>query len=85
MKRHPEVEYLGLNAADTPDRARAFVEEFGWTWPSISDPERALAKRLGADYQPYFAAIDARGEVVAVHDGAGDAAVWSALLARLEE
>jgi hypothetical protein len=56
------------------------VKEFGWTWPSIEDPERALSKQLGADYQPYFAAVTAGGEVVAVHDGGGDEAVWSSLV-----
>ena len=56
------------------------MQEFGWTWPSIEDPERALARQLGADYQPYFAAVTAEGDVVAVHDGAGDDAVWSSLV-----
>jgi hypothetical protein len=79
------VAYLGLNVADTPDEARAFVEEKGWSWPQISDPDRVLAQRLGADYQPYFAAVDERGEIVATHDGGGDDAIWSGLLAKLED
>lgn len=72
-----------MNAADTPDRAREFVREFGWTWPSIVDPERRVAKNIGADYQPYVALFDENGVRIATHDGGGDEAEWSALLARL--
>jgi hypothetical protein len=73
-----------LNAADTPDRARDFVRRFGWTWPSIVDPQRRIAKSIGADYQPFVALFDERGRLVATHDGGGDAAAWRALLDRLD-
>jgi len=72
-----------LNAADTPDRARAFVRRYGWTWPSIQDPRRALARRFGATYQPAFVLIDARGRFVAGFQSAGTEARWNALVARL--
>jgi hypothetical protein len=85
VKRHPELQFVGLDAVDTPERGRAFAREFGWTWPSILDPDRALSKRLGADYQPYVAVLDAEGRVVATHDGGGDEATWEALVARLPE
>jgi peroxiredoxin len=78
------VEYLGINVADSLDEARAFAEEKGFDWPQLHDPDRALAKRLGADYQPFFAAVDEQGEVVAVHDGGADESVWAELLAQLE-
>lgn len=78
------MQFLGLDVADTPGRARAFVREFGWTWPSIVDPARQRAKRLGADYQPYVAVIDANGHVVASFAGGGDEARWEALVAKLE-
>ena len=77
--------YLGLNVADTPEEARAFVEEKDWGWPQIRDPERRLAKRIGADYQPFFAAVAENGEIVATHDGAGDDSIWESLLAELED
>ena len=44
--------FLGLNAADTNPTARAFLKRYGWRWPSISDPQRTLARRFGANYQP---------------------------------
>jgi hypothetical protein len=57
------------------------VERHGWTWPSIRDPDRELARELGADYQPHFFALDEEGRIVASHEGGGDAAVWAALAA----
>ena len=59
------------------------MKEFGWTWPSIQDPERDSPKQLGADYQPYVAVIDADGNIVATFDGGGDEATWEALVERL--
>jgi hypothetical protein len=85
VKNHPELEFVGLDAADTPERGRAFVKQFGWTWPSIQDPERRLSKRLGSDYQPYVAVIDADGNIVATFDGGGDEATWEALVERLPD
>lgn len=72
-----------LNAADTDEGARAFVATYGWTWPSIRDPQRTLARRSGATYQPAFILIDAMGRTVAGFQGAGSPAPWNALRARL--
>jgi hypothetical protein len=69
--------------ADTPEDARAFVESYGWGWPSIQDPERARARRLGAEYQPHFILVDARGRVVDTWEGGGDEAIWADMLAKL--
>jgi hypothetical protein len=59
------------------------VERFGWTWPSILDPERDRARALGATYQPHFVLVDAEGRVVASHEGGGDEGVWEELVAKL--
>ena len=69
--------------ADTRDEGRAFVERYGWTWPSIQDPERERARALGASYQPHFVLVDANGGIVASHEGRGDAGVWASLVAQL--
>ena len=58
------------------------MRRYRWTWPSLRDPERALARRLGATYQPAFFAVDARGRLVAAHHGGGSPRVWRALAAR---
>jgi peroxiredoxin len=83
QQAHPELAFLGLNVADTPEEGRAFVEEKGWTWPSISDPRRGRARKLGAEYQPHVIVVDAEGRVVTSHEGGGDAETWEALAAQL--
>lgn len=75
--------FLGLNAADTNPTARAFVKRYGWTWPSIVDPRRTLARRLGVEYQPAVLLIDARGRFVAGFEGAGTPGLWNALKRKL--
>jgi len=59
------------------------VSRYGWTWPSIQDPQRALARRFGATYQPAFILIDAKGRFVYAFQAAGTEARWNALIARL--
>jgi hypothetical protein len=66
------------------DTARAFVLAKGWTWPSLYDPQRTLARRLGATYQPAFFAFDAKGRLVTGFTGAGSPAKWTALRARVQ-
>ncbi len=75
--------FLGLNAADTPANARAFLKRYGWTWPSVVDPRRRLARRFGVDYQPAVILIDARGRFVAGFQGYGTPARWNALKRKL--
>jgi hypothetical protein len=81
VEGHPGLEYLGINVADTPEEARGFTTRFGWEWPSIRDPGRELARKLGADYQPHFIVVDADGRIAGWHEGGGDAETWEALAA----
>lgn len=55
------------------------MERYGWTWPSIRDPERARARTLGADYQPHVFVVDAEGRIAGSLEGRGEAATWEAL------
>ena len=80
---HPEFAYLGLNVADTPADARAFVERHDWTWPSIHDPKRAQARTIGATYQPHVVVIDADGRIAGRFEGGGERSDWEALAALL--
>ena len=80
---HPEVQALGINVADDGADARAFVEEHGWTFPSLADPDRKLAGSLGASYQPLYALLDADGNLVA-RTLQGNARGWQAMLGALE-
>lgn len=83
MDEHPEIAFVGINVADTPDDAGGFVDRHGWSWRSIQDPQRERARKLGATYQPHFILLDADGRIVDSHEGGADAGVWDAMLAGL--
>ena len=72
-----------MNVADTTSDASSFVENYGWSWPQMQDPERARARKLGATYQPHFVLLDADGGIVDTLEGGGDSDTWSAMLAKL--
>ncbi len=82
-KQGKAYRFLGLNSADTPVGARAFLKRYRWTWPSISDPQRKIARRFGATYQPAVILIDAKGRYIAGFQGAGTPARWNALKRKL--
>lgn len=42
-----QVHFVGVNVTDTPESARAFVKEFGITYPIVIDEGQTLAKALG--------------------------------------
>jgi cytochrome c biogenesis protein CcmG/thiol:disulfide interchange protein DsbE len=46
------VQFVGVNFKDDPAAARAYVEEFGVTYPSVTDPSAVLAHRFGVPYIP---------------------------------
>jgi hypothetical protein len=76
---------VGLDVDDTRARAFQFMDKYGWTWPSIVDPQRKRAKSIGADWQPFVAVIDADGKIVASYAGGGEKSIWEALVGRLPE
>ncbi len=51
--------------------------------PSIRDPARERARRLGPDYQPHFVLIDAEGRIVDAWEGGADAEVWESMAGKL--
>ena len=48
---------------------RAFIREFGWTYPSVYDPTGAIRDGLGLIGQPVTLFYDASGELVATWTG----------------
>jgi hypothetical protein len=74
---------VGVNISDDAEEARAFVEKYGWTWPSLADPDVELAGQLGLFGHPAVAVLDEDGAVVARHIGGGDAETWEALAGEL--
>jgi len=55
------------------------VERYGWSWPSLADPDVELAGSLELFGHPPVALLDENGVVVARHIGGGDEATWEAL------
>jgi cytochrome c biogenesis protein CcmG/thiol:disulfide interchange protein DsbE len=57
------VRFLGVDILDQRASARAFMREFGWTYPSIFDPTGAIRDGLGLLGQPVTLFYDASGEL----------------------
>ena len=68
-----------MNISDDPGAAEEFVEKYGWTWPSLSDPDVELAGSLGLYGHPAVAVLNEDGVVVARHIGGGDEETWAEL------
>jgi cytochrome c biogenesis protein CcmG/thiol:disulfide interchange protein DsbE len=60
---------VGILTDDPPDPARAFVAEYGATWPTVLDPDKALktAYRVAARPQTYF--VDGAGVIRSIQIG----------------
>ena len=72
-----------MNISDDENEANEFLRKYGWTWPSLADPDVELAGALALYGHPAVAVLDENGVVVARHIGGGDAATWEALAGEL--
>jgi cytochrome c biogenesis protein CcmG, thiol:disulfide interchange protein DsbE len=63
------VRFLGIDVLDERDAARAFMREFGWTYPSVYDPAGAIRDGLGLLGQPVTLFYDAEGTLVRTWTG----------------
>lgn len=62
---HPEAGFVGINFQDSKDAARGFYDEFGWTFPSVFDPDGEIAFSLGLQGTPTTIFLDSRHREVA--------------------
>lgn len=75
---------LGLNMQDARPDARAFIEEFGLTYPNVREPGGDVARRYGMTGLPETFFISAQGDVVAHARGAvGEAQLEQGVAAAL--
>lgn len=60
---------VGVLTDDPPEPARQFVAEFGATWPTVQDPDKALktAYRVAGRPQTYF--VDGAGIIRSIQIG----------------
>ena len=63
------VQFLGLDILDERGSARAFMREYGWTYPSVFDGPGAIRDELGILGQPATLFYDASGELVKTWSG----------------
>jgi len=58
------VQFVGVDILDERGSARRFMDEFGWTYPSVFDLPGAIRDGLGLLGQPVTLFYDASGELV---------------------
>lgn len=61
--------FVGVLTDDPPEPARAFIEEYGATWPTVADPDKGIkaAYRVAARPQTYF--VDGGGILRSIQIG----------------
>ena len=59
-----EVQFLGVDILDSRESARGFIDEYGWTYPSVFDATGAIRDGLGLLGQPVTLFYDASGALV---------------------
>jgi len=75
-----EVVFVGVDIQDTDDDARAFLREFGVTYPNGADAGSRIAIEYGVYGIPETFVIDRQGRIIYKHVGAIDRATLSARL-----
>lgn len=69
--RGREIAFLGVDAQDSEDAARTFLERLPVPYPSYLDPDLEISREIGAETEfPATVFFDASGERVFVHRGA---------------
>jgi cytochrome c biogenesis protein CcmG/thiol:disulfide interchange protein DsbE len=58
------AQFLGVDISDQRGPARDFIQEFGWTFPSVYDPDNEILASLGLLGAPVTIVYDTSGERV---------------------
>jgi len=58
------VRFIGVDILDERDAARAFMREYGWTYPGVYDPAGAIRDGRALRGQPVALFYDASGALV---------------------
>jgi cytochrome c biogenesis protein CcmG/thiol:disulfide interchange protein DsbE len=64
-----QIQFIGVDVKDVRDSAQAFIQEMGWTYPSLFDPTESIKTGLGFLGVPDTLFFDASGKRVAVSSG----------------
>jgi thiol-disulfide isomerase/thioredoxin len=68
------VQFVGVDIADQPAPARAFIRRFGWTYPSVADPQQEIKRGYGFLGQPDTVVYAKDGTILWQGSGAVDTA-----------
>ena len=77
------VQFVGVDIQDQTQPARAFIQKYGWTYPSVADPTGAIRNSLGLVGQPVTIVFDSTGARVFVAPGAVSQKTLAAQLSKL--
>jgi thiol-disulfide isomerase/thioredoxin len=64
-----KVQFIGVDIEDQAGPARSWVEKYGWSYPSVSDPTKSIQSGMGFIGQPITIVYDASGKQVMVVAG----------------
>ena len=64
-----KVQFLGVDVLDQRNAAQAFIRKYGWTYPSVFDPNGAIRDDLGLLGQPVTVVFDSSGKQVFAWSG----------------
>lgn len=76
-----KVTFLGLALQDRPEDALDLIERTGVTYRTGQDKDASVITALGGTVLPTTVLLDARGEILATHNGQLDASDLRSLLA----
>lgn len=77
------VEFIGVDAMDTPADGMQFIKRYGWTYPVLDDQSGLLQSTWDVPGLPVTLFIDSAGNVVARNPGAIDEATLRAGIERI--
>jgi cytochrome c biogenesis protein CcmG/thiol:disulfide interchange protein DsbE len=66
---HGSAAIVGVDYTDREESARAFLRNFGWTFPILSDPNGIYGARFGFSGLPTAIVLDPRGTIAATLRG----------------
>jgi cytochrome c biogenesis protein CcmG, thiol:disulfide interchange protein DsbE len=64
-----QVQFLGVDIEDQLKPARAFIQKFKWTYPSVFDPDGSIRDSFGLIGAPHTLFFDATGDRTFVWSG----------------
>lgn len=62
-KDHPEVEFIAINAGDSPRKVKKFLKKHGFTYTVLMDRDKEVSKGMGILSLPQTLVVEKNGEI----------------------